>query len=89
MKPLQINDLPHDILTGAFSFEYEVILIDAAAPETYDRHRCKMLADMELGIILVKYERIGPEPKNTEALKLIKGMQDLLLKALDTVKEAT
>ncbi len=90
MKPLKIDNLPHDILAGEFAFEYEIIFIDALAPEVYDRDRLLMLKHIERGTVSVKYERIGPEPEEKEMLDLLKGIKATLDEALQpNAKEAT
>ncbi len=93
MKPLKIDNLPHDIVTGEFRFEYEIIFIDASAPEQYNADRLFMLTHMRHGTISVKYERIGPEPissENYEIIAMLRNIESALNDALNpNAKEAT
>ncbi len=89
MKPLQIDNLPPDILTGEFEFEYERLASHAAAEVIYKTKRLLMLKHVQDGVIAVKYERIGPEPLDQEKLEILerlKGIEKTLLDALEVTK---
>lgn len=89
MKPLKINDLPPDIVTGVFKFKYEYLSSGYYHKATYDDDLFLMLQHLKNDTILVKYERIGPAPVNLEMVEILERLNGIEKTLTDALQVTT